>query len=127
MTSSGNRSLSVEVFAEDFRAAGVPEFVQGQAAQGAVVDDALGFLAVHDFPGFADARAGREFLVVKLFEAAAAPDALHEERFKHERLLEGTEAGYGGWSWEREDTREGASGQGKLAGANFRRPGSNVE
>ena len=56
--------------------------MQGLAAQGAVVHDALRFFAVHDFPGFADARAGREFLVVKLLHAASTPDALHEERFK---------------------------------------------
>ena len=32
-----------------------PEFVEGNAAEGAVVDDALGFFAIDDFPRFTDA------------------------------------------------------------------------
>ena len=65
-----------------------PEFVQCFVAQRACMHHALRLLAVHDLPRFADADVVRDFFSKHGFEAASAPDALHEKRFKIDGLGE---------------------------------------
>jgi len=68
--------------AEDIGTAGGPEIVEGLAAERIIVDDALGFGAVDDFPGFADAAVEGESLAEVGTEPAATPDAVHEDRLE---------------------------------------------
>lgn len=69
--------------AEDGGAMGGPEVVESEAIEGASLDDALGLGAVDDFPGFANGLgARREGFAEGGLEAAAAPDARHEDGFE---------------------------------------------
>ncbi len=72
--------------AKNFAAMILPKFMQTLSAQRAVTHDALCFGPVDDFPRFTDAQISRQFFPVNLLQAPPAPDALHEQRFEHERI-----------------------------------------
>ena len=63
----------------------LPQIMQSRSAPGTIAHHALRFRSIDDFPGFADARAGRESFSEQRLEASPAPDPFHEKRFKDER------------------------------------------
>src|SRR4051812_29066806 len=73
--------------AEDIGSSRRPKFVQRLAAQFAIPDHALRLLPIDQFPGFTDFSASRQLLAELRFEPASAPDALHEDGLKGQRLI----------------------------------------
>ena len=73
--------------AEHLRAMLRPQLIQRAAAQRPLMHYALRILAIHQLPGFPDARGVRQTFAQQRLQAASAPDALHEERLEDERLV----------------------------------------
>jgi hypothetical protein len=74
------------VAAENFRRMVLHQPAQGLASQLAVHNDAGVAGPVTDFPRFADGFAGRQFLAIKLFDFASAPNAFLENRMENKRI-----------------------------------------
>ena len=78
------RARTVGQRAEDRLSILRPKVVQGLAAERAMANDALGFGAIDNFPGLADAHNIRQFFSEVRFKTASAPNSFHEDGLEGE-------------------------------------------
>src|SRR5690606_18417011 len=72
--------------AENFLAVTLPQLMKRQPVETAAAHHRLLLLAVHDLPGLAVGGRVGQLAAIDAFQLAAAPDALHVERFENDRF-----------------------------------------